>query len=55
MSNIRFRSVEHQDFFLENMMKCRVNDCYHRAFFYVMGIAGETRNNINQMFDYKND
>ena len=55
MSNIRFRSVEHQDFFLENMMKCRVNDCYHRAFFYVMGIAGETRNNINQMFDFKND
>ena len=42
MSNIRFRSVEHQDFFLENMMKCRVNDCYHRAFFYDMGIAGET-------------
>lgn len=55
MSNIRFRSMEHQDFFLENMMKCRVNDCYHRAFFYVMGIAGETRNNINQMFDFKND
>ena len=55
MSNIRFRSVEHQDFFLENMMKCRVNDCYHRAFFYVMGIAGETRNNINRMFDFKND
>ena len=55
MSNIRFRSVEHQDFFLENMMKCRVNDCYHRAFFYVMGIAGETRNNINTMFDFKTD
>ena len=29
MSNIRFRSAEHQDFFLENMMKCKVNDCYH--------------------------
>ena len=55
MSEIRFRSAAHRDFFLENMMKCRVNDCYHRAFFYVMGIASETRANIKQMFDFKND
>ena len=55
MSEIRFCSTAHRDFFLENMMKCRVNDCYHRAFFYVMGIAAETRTNINQMFDFKND
>ena len=53
MADIRFRNTAHRDFFLENMMKCRVNDCYHRAFFYVMGIAGETRRNINQMFDFK--
>lgn len=39
----------------EMMSKCKVNDCYHRAFFYVMGIAGETRANINQMFDFKQD
>lgn len=39
MSETRFCSTAHQDFFLKNMMKCRVNDCYHRAFFYVMGIA----------------
>lgn len=31
------------------------NDCYHRAFFYVMGIASETRANINQMFNFKED
>ena len=55
MADIRFRNTAHRDFFLENMMKCRVNDCYHRAFFYVMGIAEETRNNINTMFDFKTD
>lgn len=55
MADIRFRNTAHRDFFLENMMKCRVNDCYHRAFFYVMGIASETRANINQMFDFKTD
>jgi len=54
MSEIRFRNTVHRDFFLENM-KCKVNDCYHRAFFYVMGIAGETRRNINSMFDFKTD
>ena len=55
MSQIIFKSKEHRDFFLEMMSKCKVNDCYHRAFFYVMGIAGETRANINQMFDFKQD
>ena len=27
MSDIRFRSAAHRDFFPENMMKCKVNDC----------------------------
>ena len=48
MSQIIFKSKEHRDFFLEMMSKCKVNDCYHRAFFYVMGIAGETRANIRE-------
>ena len=55
MSNIVFRNAAHREFFLENMARCKRNDCYHRAFFYVMGIAGETRSNINAMFDFKND
>ena len=37
------------------MSEARRNDCYHRAFFYVMGIAPETRSNIRQMFDFKQD
>ena len=55
MPSIQFRSAAHRDFFLEMMSQCRVNDCYHRAFFYVMGIAPETRANIRQMFDFKDD
>ena len=55
MSNIRFASLEHRDFFLDMISKARRNDCYHRAFFYVMGIAPETRANIRQMFDFKQD
>ena len=33
MSNIRFASPEHRDFFLDMMGEARRNDCYHRAFF----------------------
>ncbi len=33
MSNIRFASPEHRDFFLDMMSKARQNDCYHRSFF----------------------
>lgn len=29
MADIKFRDTAHRDFFLENMMKCRVNDCYY--------------------------
>ncbi len=55
MTAIRFRSKEHRDFFLEMMMKSKVKDCYHQAFFYVMGIARETRQNIYTMFDFRED
>lgn len=55
MSDIRFKDAAHRDFFLAMMSKSGVNDSYHRSFFYVMGISGETRNNINQMFDFKED
>ncbi len=37
MADIKFRNAAHRDFFLEMMSKCKVNDCYHRAFFYVIG------------------
>ena len=55
MRDLRFASPEHRDFFLDMMSEARRNDCYHRAFFYVMGIAPETRANIRQMFDFKQD
>ncbi|TCS78889.1 hypothetical protein EDD59_110103 [Muricomes intestini] len=55
MVKIQFRNKAHIDFVFENLEKCRHNDCYHQAFFYVMGISEETRMNIGKMFDFKND
>ena len=55
MADIKFYDAAHQTFFINMMKKSKVNDRYHRAFFYVMGIAPETRNNIDRMFDFEND
>ena len=55
MAKIYFRDKAHKDFVMENLNKCRRKDCYHQAFFYVMRISEETRMNIGQMFDFKND
>ena len=38
MAKIQFRNKAHRDFVFENLEKCRHKDCYHQAFFYVMGI-----------------
>lgn len=49
---IHFASREHRDFYHDMMAQSRRQDCYHQAFFYVMGIAPETRANIRQMFNF---
>ena len=52
---IHFASREHRDFYHDMMAQSRRQDCYHQAFFYVMGIAPETRVNIRQMFNFQQD
>ena len=52
---IHFASREHRDFYHDMMAQSRRQDCYHQAFFYVMGIAPETRANIRHMFNFQQD
>jgi len=52
---IIFNSAEHRNFYHEMIKKSRVNDSYHRAFFYVMGISPDTRRNIRRLFDFEMD
>lgn len=54
-ANIEFASTEHRYFFMDMMARSKINDCYHRAFFYVMGITPETRSNIHCMFNFQED
>ena len=52
-SKIRFISKEHEKFYNEMLKKSGVNDCYHRSFFYCMGISGMTRINIARLYNFK--
>ena len=55
MSEIHFKSEEHRRFYFEMLDRCRVDDCYHRAFFYVAGVSAETRAHIDSLFDFAQD
>jgi hypothetical protein len=46
MSEMRFASKEHENFFFTMLHKCGNTDCYHRAFFYCVGISDTARNNV---------
>lgn len=52
---IAFKSREHEDFYKEQLTKVKTNDRYHRALIYTLGIAEDTRNHINEIFDIKKD
>lgn len=53
MNNIIFKSEAHLDFFRQYLPVCRKQDCYHAALVYCLGMNGDTRRNINQIYDFK--
>lgn len=53
MAKIRFASKEHENFFLTMLKKCGNTDCYHRAFFYCIGISETSRANVGRLFDFE--
>ena len=50
-----FISAEHKEFYLNTPAMAKKDDCYHRAFFYTMGLVDETRRHIEDLFDFKDD
>lgn len=50
---ITFKNEEHKDFYNEYIQKCRYQDAYHKALVYCMGISEDTRNNANQIYNFK--
>lgn len=47
-----FKNKEHKQFYYEQLAKSSSQDCYHRALFYALGINEDTRNHINEIYDF---
>lgn len=56
MTAILFHHTTHEHFFNKMLGKCkRKTDVYYRALFYLLGTKKETRNHINDIFDFEGD
>lgn len=55
MTEIKFASKEHKDFFLVMPHKSGNSDSYHRAFLYCVGISDTARRNVKRIFDFEQD
>lgn len=51
--NIVFKSSEHEQFYNEQLAKCRDKDSYHKALMYALGINEVTRQHLNEIYDFK--
>lgn len=52
---IKFASLEHKKFYLENIKKCIYKDVYHESLIYTLGISNDCRGHIHEIFDFKTD
>ena len=48
---IIFKDEEHEMFYRSCLPKCRQQDVYHKALVYCLGISGDTRQNIERIFE----
>ena len=53
--SIKFKNREHEKFYEQCLAQIGSLDPYHKAFFYTMGISGDTRNHIEDVFDFQED
>lgn len=49
---ILFKSAAHEQFYNEMLAKCTYQDCYHRALIYALGINEDTRQRIDEIYDF---
>ena len=48
-----YSSMEHKDFFVRSLKRCRYQDVYHAALVYCLGIDRDTRDHVNEIYDFK--
>ena len=54
MNTMIFASDQHRVFYEKSMARVR-EDSYHSAFFYLIGVCGDTRKMANRLFDFEED
>mgnify|MGYP007033825868 FL=1 len=48
-----YSSMEHKEFFVQALRRCRYQDVYHAALVYCLGIDRDTRDHVNKIYDFK--
>lgn len=51
MCNIKFKNLEHENFYSENLPLAGYEDGYHRALIYLLGVSEETRTHFKQIYN----
>lgn len=51
-ANIVFKSPEHEQFYNEQLAKCKYQDSYHKALMYLVGANEVTRQHLNEIYDF---
>lgn len=49
-----FYNNTHKKFYYECLIKSQCDDSYHKALFYTLGIDGDCRNHINDLYNFNN-
>ena len=50
---INFKNESHREFYEEWMQKCRYQDVYHKALVYCLGISEDTRNHVEEIYNFQ--
>lgn len=50
---LQFISDAHERFYVEKLQEVRVQDVYHKALCYCLGICADTRKNVYRIYDFK--
>ena len=53
--SIKFKNKDHEKFYEQCLGRTGSLDPYHKAFFYTIGISGETRKHIEDIFNFRED
>lgn len=50
---ITFKDEAHREFYMKYLPKCRYQDVYHKSLVYCLGLNSDTRDHVNEIYDFK--